>query len=109
MMSTGMFFLLSNKICKKKTSDLRFKNVNAAINKTLKRRENPTSAPMQIQNQYSSTKKPLALRRTFPTVGSLILGSVLGCIENMYDKFNDGLWVVTFAITNQRSDLNTLM
>lgn len=59
--------------------NLRFRNVNAATNKMLKRRENPNSAPIHIQNQYSSVKNPLDLRRTFPTVGALILGSVFGC------------------------------
>lgn len=50
------------------------------MNKTLKRRENPNSAPIQIQNQYSSVKKPLDLRSALPTVGSLILGYIFGCI-----------------------------
>ena len=47
---------------------LRFRKANAAINKVLKRRVNPKSAPMQIQYQYSSVKNPLDSRRTFPTV-----------------------------------------
>lgn len=74
----------------KQLINLRFKKVSAAINKTLKRRENPNSAPIQIQNQYSSVKKPLDLRRTFPTVASLIRGSVFGCIKLNVQE-NEGL------------------
>lgn len=44
----------------------------------LKRRENPKSAPTQIQYQYSSVKKPLDWRRTFQTVVAFTLGSVFG-------------------------------
>jgi hypothetical protein len=49
------------------------------MKRRLKRRENPIKAPMQIQYQYSSVYKPLALRSTFPTVGASILVSVFGC------------------------------
>jgi len=48
------------------------------MKRRLKRRENPIKAPMQIQYQYSSVYKPLALRSTFPTVGASILVSVFG-------------------------------
>ena len=68
--------------------NLRFRKVNAAMNKMLKRRENPNSAPIHIQNQYSSVKNPLDLRRTFPTVGSLILGSVFGCRSGRLLEFS---------------------
>lgn len=59
--------------------NLRFRKVNAAMKKMLKRKENPNSAPTHIQYQYSSVKNPLDLRRTLPTVVSLILGSGFGC------------------------------
>jgi len=49
------------------------------MNKMLKKIEKPSKAPMQIQNQYSSVKKPLDLRSAFPTVGASILESVFGC------------------------------
>ena len=48
----------------------------------LKSRENPVSAPTQIQYQYPSTNMPLSLRRAFPTVGSGILRLMLGCAKN---------------------------
>lgn len=53
------------------------------MKRRLKRRANPNKAPMHIQNQYSSVKKPLDLRSTFPTVVAPILGSVFGC--KMYE------------------------
>ena len=59
--------------------DLRFKNVSARMKRTLKRRENPRSAPMQIQYQYSSTKRPRPARRVFPTVGWL--DPLMGCAK----------------------------
>lgn len=56
-----------------KNIHLRFKNVSAAMKRTLKRRENPASAATQIQYQRSSVNRPLSARRVFPTVPSLVL------------------------------------
>lgn len=44
---------------------------------------------MHIQYQYSSVNMPLVFRRAFPTVGSEILGSILGCNrENVFCQSN---------------------
>lgn len=51
------------------------------MNRMLKRRENPKSAPMQTQYQCSFVETPIDLSSTFPTVGSSILGSGVGYRE----------------------------
>lgn len=58
---------------------LRFKYVRAKTKNRLKISENPKSATTQTQNIYSAVNIPLDLRRTFPTVGSLIRVSGFGC------------------------------
>lgn len=47
------------------------------MKQTLKNKEKPTSAPTDIQYQYSFTSRPLDLRRANPIVDAFMVASLL--------------------------------